>query len=86
MKLATEPRPTPEEVEYLVKEVYERLKDVVHMLGERYVRKAVDEVIDTLWVDPDVELIDFVYKIQMVRADFLQIIGRLRREVAETGR
>jgi len=68
---------TNEELEVLVKEVSERIRDIAFMCLEDKIRVAIEKIpLDTT---KDEEL-TFTWKISMRRADLIQILGRVRRK------
>ena len=67
---------SPEEVELLIQEVSERLKDVVYMMAKEETRKMLNEL---KAVDFD-DTFTFHFKVKMVGGDFFQILGRGKRK------
>jgi len=68
---------TNEELEVLVKEVSERIRDIAFMCLEDKIRAAIEKI--ALDTTKDEEL-TFTWKISMRRADLIQILGRVRRK------
>jgi len=73
---------TSKEKELLVKELTERLKDVVYMTAEEHVRGLISylDKEDVEWRGNDRVTIEF--NVEMSIYDLLQIIGRKRRKEA----
>lgn len=68
-----------EEVDRLIEEIEERLKDVVYMGHKRMCSKVVYEFLKKGDCKTNDE-ITFTFRIYMCGGDILQIIGRMRRE------
>ena len=77
-------KPTKQEVEALVKELSERLKDMVYATAETNMRQTIrqcgfDKKISTNTFDK----IKINFAIEMVNGDLLQVIARERRSKSE---
>jgi hypothetical protein len=66
------------EREILVKEISERMKDIVYFSGDRRANQILENY-DILSIDPDTKII-VDYKIEFLVNDLLQIISRVRRK------
>ena len=68
---------TEEEMNTIVKEICERIKDIIYMNLEHRIRMTVQDVIE---IDPLIDdYIDIEWKITLAVSDLIQIIGRVRR-------
>ena len=72
---------TEEELNEVVKEIAERIKDMAYMNLENRVRDVVGKILG-VDVDEDDKL-TFEWKVTMVVGDILQIVGRKRRMEAK---
>ena len=69
---------TKKEKNAVVKELAERMKDVVYMNAEEKAESAVNELLE-LDLSPD-SSININYKITFLLNDILQILGRIKRQ------
>ena len=70
---------TAKEREILIKELAERVRDMIYINAEKRVARMIDSIIgdiDEVVTDDPIEV---TYTINMVSGDIIQIIGRERR-------
>jgi len=70
-----------EEYEAIIKEIAERVRDIVFMNAERKVKQSLpkEEVEKLLDSGNDIKVISVVHRVEFVVGDLIQILGRLRR-------
>jgi predicted glycosyltransferase len=70
---------TDEEREYLIKELTERMKDIVFMNAEQKVRGILGQIEKTILTKKSKDTIAVNYTIELGIGDFQQMLGRVRR-------
>ena len=71
---------TDSEYEAIIREVTARVKDIIFMNAERYIRQSMTKRRIEAWLDEDsnVEIV-IRYVVHLCVGDLQQILGRLRR-------
>jgi len=69
---------TLEEREEMIREMAERMKDLVYMIAEDKVRESIDKIPDEAWED-GLNSITIMFPVEFVVFDLLQIVGGMRR-------
>ena len=72
---------TPEEKRLLVKELAERMKDIIYMNAEQYAEELVDDILKKEPKPNDCLEVRYIFR--FVYNDLRQIIGRIRRTAKE---
>jgi hypothetical protein len=71
---------TKKEKELIADEIYQRLLDLFYMHGKAKSMELVEQVIGIIDENNTDDMLHLQYELKMVSGDFIQIIGRGRRE------
>lgn len=71
---------SPEEIELVIKEMAERIKNYVYMTSEDKAKEVIDSFVEGNMNFTELDSIGIVFEMTFVFADALEILGGLRRK------